>query len=402
MPTRHARWRRAVSARATGWTMTDAVDDDPEIRALRDQARSAIHAGELERARDLQARLIAAQERAGRVNANDLMHSALVEFNTGHLDPAFDFMSRARALRPDDPMIQWNLVQILVVGGQYARALEHAEAAMRIAPDHPEAHAVLARIHGRLGNVAEARLQGEHALLDADKRAIGQVHPIPAGPPKPFDSQAKGRNVIAFSLWGNAPRYRDNALENARLAVSIYPEWRLRFYCEATSVDAEVMRRLRDLGCDVVLMPGQKRLYEGLFWRMLVLSDRGIDRYMLRDVDSLFSGRERAAVDEWLASDRHFHVMRDHSMQTDLIQAGLWGGVGGILPPLQDLLRAFVLRHAPTRMVDQAFLGMIVWPTVRQSVLIHDSLYRCFDARPFPAGEPPPGGYLGAPAPTLG
>jgi tetratricopeptide (TPR) repeat protein len=369
----------------------------PDIAALRIQARAALHAGDLGQARTLHAELLAAQARAGAPNADDLMHSALVEFNDGRMDAALKFMSRARTLRPDDPLIPWNLTQILVVAGRYAPALEQAEAAMRVAPDYPEAHAVLARIHGALGNLDETRRHGEMALLNADRRARGRAFPIPAGPPKTFDANTPARNVIAFTLWGDAPRYRDNALANARLAPRIYPEWRLRFYCEGDSVPGDTQRALRDLGCEVVVMTRQKRVYEGLFWRMLVLSDKGLDRFMLRDADSLFSARERAAVDAWLESERYFHVMRDHAMQTDLIQAGLWGGVAGVLPPLQELLDTFALRQAPTRMVDQQFLGAIVWPTVRQSVLVHDSLYTCFGARPYPAGEAPPGGYLGAP-----
>ena len=41
------------------------------------------------------------------------------------------------------------------------------------------------------------------------------------------------------------------------------------------------------------------------------------------------------AVDEWLTSGRYFHVMRDWFIHTDLIIAGMWGGVGGALPSLE-------------------------------------------------------------------
>jgi len=370
-----------------------------DIEALRARTRAVLRSGDLVAAAALQASLLARLEAAGAVPVDDLMHSALIAFNRQDTTAAYHFMTRARDAQPDNPLILWNLAQILVVAGRFEAALAQAEVALGADPDYFEAHAVLARIHHALGHRAEAREHGEQALLDADRRAMGTAAHLPPGPPPPFDAGAPQRNVIAMSLWGDAPRYLDNALANARLAPDIYPGWRLRIYCEASTVPTATQHALRDLGCDVRAMPPQRQLYEGLFWRMLVCAEAGVARFLMRDADSIFSARERAAVDEWLVSERYFHVMRDHAMQTDPIQAGLWGGVGGMLPPLPTLLARFTLRQAPTRMVDQVFLAHWVWPTVRQSVLVHDSLYRCFGARLFPTTEAPPGGYLGAPAP---
>ena len=88
--------------------------------------------------------------------------------------------------------------------------------------------------------------------------------------------------------------------------------------------------------------------------------------------------------------------MRDHFSHTDLILAGLWGGVGGIFPPLRTLLE----KHAPdrflTRNVDQDFLRMAVWRTVKQSCLIHDGLYTCFSAQDYPPlGRLPANRHIG-------
>ena len=37
-------------------------------------------------------------------------------------------------------------------------------------------------------------------------------------------------NLITFSLFGDNPLYCVGAVENARLAKEIYPEWIARFY----------------------------------------------------------------------------------------------------------------------------------------------------------------------------
>ena len=57
-------------------------------------------------------------------------------------------------------------------------------------------------------------------------------------------------------------------------------------------------------------------------WRYLAMIDPQVDRYMSRDTDSEIFEREVAAVDEWLRSDRTFHVMRDHQGHLAEIMGG--------------------------------------------------------------------------------
>jgi len=52
--------------------------------------------------------------------------------------------------------------------------------------------------------------------------------------------------VISFSLWGNNPKYTVGAIENAKLALSIYPEWECKFYI-GHSVPMNIVSQLVDL-----------------------------------------------------------------------------------------------------------------------------------------------------------
>ena len=36
--------------------------------------------------------------------------------------------------------------------------------------------------------------------------------------------------IIAFSLWGNNPKYTVGAIKNADIAGKLFPEWICRFY----------------------------------------------------------------------------------------------------------------------------------------------------------------------------
>jgi hypothetical protein len=184
--------------------------------------------------------------------------------------------------------------------------------------------------------------------------------------------------LISFSLWGDDPKYLVGAVRNAELAPSVYPGWRCRFYC-GTSVGGATLERLRSLPhVEVVLMP-EPGDWNAMFWRFAPASEPGVKVMLSRDADSRLSPRERAAVDAWLASDKDFHVMRDHPHHNVPILGGLWGVRNGLLREMQALIAAYPKQ--PVWQVDQWFLAAVVLPLVRERWLEHDGY---FARRPFP------------------
>ncbi|MDX2171357.1 MAG: hypothetical protein SF182_30095 [Deltaproteobacteria bacterium] len=187
--------------------------------------------------------------------------------------------------------------------------------------------------------------------------------------------------IISFCLWGDAPRYTLGALRNAELAGRIYPGWRCRFHV-ASSVRREIVAGLRDRGAEVVLRPepGDNR---AMLWRALPLLDPTVDAMIARDADSRLGLRERQAVDEWLASGRSFHIMRDHPLHATAILGGMWGARAGAIPGLAELLEQH--GNEDRYGADQRFLAQHVYPLVRADAWVHDEfLLHGFDAHPFP------------------
>lgn len=117
------------------------------------------------------------------------------------------------------------------------------------------------------------------------------------------------------------------------------------------------------------------------------MDDPTIKRFLIRDADSIVSHREKAAVDVWLKSDKWFHLMRDNYSHTELILAGMWGGCTGIFHNIEAHIRDYVAtgRYLDNRVMDQHYLRYCIWPTLKQSVLIHDSQQFDSDAIDFPA-----------------
>ena len=116
---------------------------------------------------------------------------------------------------------------------------------------------------------------------------------------------------------------------------------------------------------------------------------------LIRDLDSPLTHRERAAVDDWLLSNKILHIMRDHPVHIHFILAGMWG-----FRPAHDRILSqliFEKLHNATLTKeylgkgDQPFLLKELWPLVKNDSLIHDS-FNCQrfedNSQPFPTRRP--------------
>ncbi|WP_073523153.1 tetratricopeptide repeat protein [Pseudomonas fluorescens] len=246
----------------------------------------------------------------------------------------------------------------------------------------------LTEVCGWLGKTDELRRYGYESLTSADESLKHcKKWQKPQTPLKPFDASHPEKNVIAFSLYGDQPRYCETLIENASLARELYPAWTCRVYLD-NSVPTHVQTRLQRAGMILVDMSAEKQILPTL-WRFLVMDDPSVERFIVRDADSLLSEREAAAVEEWLDSPFHFHHMRDYFTHTELLLAGLWGGVNGYFPPVEGMMRAFIQQYQGSeRFTDQSFLRHVLWPTIRESLLSHDNIFGFHQARRWPQHKP--------------
>lgn len=112
---------------------------------------------------------------------------------------------------------------------------------------------------------------------------------------------------------------------------------------------------------------------------------------IIRDLDSRPTLRERSAVDEWLASGKALHIMRDHPDHTEPIM----GGMFGVLPRALPDFRATLLAYGPDDSYgcDQRFLGKLLYLRLIDNALVHQDAPSFQDppatwVRPFPVALP--------------
>ena len=64
----------------------------------------------------------------------------------------------------------------------------------------------------------------------------------------------------------------------------------------------------------------------GMLWRFIPMTDPTVSVMASRDLDSLLTSREAAAVTQWLEeTEEPFHVMRDNPHHGTEILGGMWG-----------------------------------------------------------------------------
>ena len=188
------------------------------------------------------------------------------------------------------------------------------------------------------------------------------------------------KKVISYSLWGDNPIYTHGALRNLEMAKEIYPEWTCRFYLDK-NVPEDIVTKLKEGGAEVYKYMKDGDWY-AMFWRFLPASDPKVDVMISRDCDSRLTVREKEAVEEWLKSDKLFHIMRDHPYHKTEILGGMWGVKKPLLNNMKNLMSSYKMGNF--WQTDQNFLRERVYPIVKDQSMVHDEY---FDKTGFPSAR---------------
>lgn len=188
------------------------------------------------------------------------------------------------------------------------------------------------------------------------------------------------KKVITFALWGHNPKYAAGAVENAKLAKQLFTNWECRFY--VNGVTDNLVDRLNGFSATVVQMPsgpwqkhgrraGDAQPDDSMFWKINTYFDKSVDIFFARDVDSRLSLREKMAIDEFVQSDKQFHIIRDHP--ADCAATPILGAMWGIKTSLKLDMKAYIKEFKKTaqKCVDQIFLKQYLYPRVKDYALIH-------------------------------
>ena len=325
---------------------------------------------------------------------DDYLEAESCAYSAHDLTTALEMIEQLRLLSPNNDQFVMRTGLYHMLKGDYKLAEKFYQEAYKLSPQNSNNCDALAHVNALLNRAENVVLYGNRALELKDREAmreenLSKVYAIVGDrytintPVPPFSPAKPERNVIAFSLWGSNPQYNEGAILNAIAAQLIYPGWSCRFYCDTTT-PKKTTEKLIALGADVRMLQQNTLPFFGLFWRFFVAADPAVERYLIRDCDCILNCQERVAVDEWIQSGKHFHIMRDYASHTELIHAGMWGGVCGAIPQLTELIVDYYDNHGKERTIDQRFLRHYLWPIIKQSYYCHDSHFNFGSCNPFP------------------
>ena len=172
------------------------------------------------------------------------------------------------------------------------------------------------------------------------------------------------QKAIAFCLYGKSLKYSEGMIRNAIIAPHVFQGWDVVVYYDRT-VDSKVLETLKMYHCHLIDCTGRRE--SGMFWRFLI--NDVAERWISRDADSRLDVRDLCAVNEWIASGKKWHVIRDHIDHHQRVLGGLWGGFHTGVNMQAKISEWDVFGKYDD---DQEFIKLRLWDDIKKDVLIHD------------------------------
>ena len=112
-----------------------------------------------------------------------------------------------------------------------------------------------------------------------------------------------------------------------------------------------------------------------MFHRFLALDDPDADIVFSRDADSRVHDRDASCIEDFIASDKLLHIIRDHRYHGTKILGGTWGMRRKALQePIHTMITNWQLQQngITHKGCDQEFLAAVIYPKFCHSAFIQD------------------------------
>ena len=183
------------------------------------------------------------------------------------------------------------------------------------------------------------------------------------------------KKVVSFSLWGGDPKYNIGAIKNVELASIFYPDFECWFYVHKESVPSETVQALEKFNnVKIIFKEGNIDECKPMCWRFETIDNPCVGINLSRDLDSRISLREKLATDQWIASGKTFHIMRDHPWHYYTpIMGGMFGTKKITSIPSWKQVMTDSITQSSHREYDQTFLSNFIFPHIKDECLVHSS-----------------------------
>ncbi|CAG0912504.1 unnamed protein product [Notodromas monacha] len=137
--------------------------------------------------------------------------------------------------------------------------------------------------------------------------------------------------VVSFVMFGDGGQWVQGLAHNTKRVQELYPGWGVHLYHniaepQVCSQLCQVNSQFGNLHLCPMLPNSWLLEVQHMVWRFIPMADPSVTTFISRDLDSVVSSREVAAVAEWLATpNKTLHTMNDHPGHLWPVMGGMWG-----------------------------------------------------------------------------
>jgi hypothetical protein len=165
--------------------------------------------------------------------------------------------------------------------------------------------------------------------------------------------------VFSFCIYGTERNYYEGLLENIEIIKREFPEFEIYIYkgiCDPSWVFDDSLKVIETERSGAINM----------LYRYLPVTFAGVG--FIRDADSRITERDIWCIQEFLKSNKLYHIIRDHFYHKSPIMGGIFGWRQPINFPL-DLTSDIGYSH------DMSYIEKHLYPLVKNNTLVHSNIY---------------------------
>lgn len=181
--------------------------------------------------------------------------------------------------------------------------------------------------------------------------------------------------VFSFSIYGDDKKYLLGLLKNIEIIREHYPDFHIFIYADK-NLNEEYKKKYQSYD-NVKYMEFERENHSLMCNRFFAIDDDEVEIAFIRDADSRIHERDRWCINEFLKSDKLFHIIRDNHWHKLEITGGLWGiKKGCLIEKISELLIEYFQenKYVPNYDNDQQFLRNKLYSSIRDKCLIHSNI----------------------------
>ena len=169
-------------------------------------------------------------------------------------------------------------------------------------------------------------------------------------------------------------------IKNVELIQTHFPDW-FTYIWVGDGVPEDIIFTLHEKK-NVKLLPTNENGLINMSYRFFSIDFPDVEVMCVRDADSRVTERDKACVEDFVNSDKLFHILRDHPNHSHPIMGGMWGIKKGYLNRnLQKSFNDWRQTHSATEFWnDMDFLKSFFYPFCLPETMIHDE-YQTLEPR---------------------